>query len=147
MMSITWILIANAGEARLFANQGPNKGLKLLKKMDHPASREKASELVSDRPGYNPGVGNGHGSYNPPTDPKQHEAEIFAQELAKELEQGRTSNSFERLIIAATPAFLGLINNTLSNHVKGMVSDTVQKDYTKATEKELNGYLEKVLCV
>jgi Protein required for attachment to host cells. len=66
MMSITWILIANAGEARLFANLGPNKGLKLLKKMDHPASREKASELVSDRPGYNPGVGNGHGSYVPP---------------------------------------------------------------------------------
>lgn len=147
MMSITWILVANAGEARLFANHGPNKGLKLLKTLDHPASREKASDLVSDRPGHNQGVGNGHGSYVPATDPKQHEAEVFALELAKELEQGRTSNSFERLIIAATPTFLGLINGTLSSQVKNMVSDTVQKDYTKATEKELGGYLEKVLCV
>jgi protein required for attachment to host cells len=146
-MSTTWILVANAGEARLFANHGPNKGLTLLKQLDHPASREKASELVSDRPGHNQGAGNGHGSFIPPTDPKQREAELFAQELAKELEQGRTSNSFDRIVLAAAPSFLGLLNGALSGQVKNLVSDTLQKDYTKASEKELAGYLDKVVCV
>lgn len=144
-MSTTWILVANAGEARLFSNPGPNKGIQLLKKIDHPASREKASELVSDRPGH--GVGAGGGGFVPPTDPKLHEAEVFAHTLVKELEQGRTSNSFDRIIIAANPAFLGLLNNNITNGLRGMVSDTLQKDYTKATEKELAGHLEKVLCV
>ncbi|MHB9119754.1 MAG: host attachment protein [Burkholderiales bacterium] len=144
-MSTTWILIANASQARLFINEGPNKGLKLLKELFHPESREKASDLVSDRPGHYKSGGNGNGAYVPPTDPKEHEAETFALELAKELEHGRTGNRFQRLIVAATPAFLGKINNSLSHHVSGLVSNTLQKDYTKANEKELAAHLEKLI--
>jgi protein required for attachment to host cells len=49
-MSTTWILVANASQAKLYANTGPKKGLKLVKDLKHPESREKASDLVSDRP-------------------------------------------------------------------------------------------------
>ena len=73
-MRNTWILVANASIARLYANHGPKKGLQLMKEMSHPESREKVSNLVSDRPGHNPGSGNGHGSFVPAADPKQHEA-------------------------------------------------------------------------
>ena len=142
-MSTTWILIANASQARLFINEGPNKGLKLLKELFHPESREKASDLVSDHPSHYKSGGNG--SYIQPPDPKEHEAETFALELAKELEHGRTSNRFQRLIVAATPAFLGKINNRLSNHVSDLVSNTLRKDYTKANEKELAVHLEKLI--
>ena len=50
-MSITWILVANASLAKLYANYGPNKGLELVKELMHPESRQKNSELVTDRPG------------------------------------------------------------------------------------------------
>jgi hypothetical protein len=30
-MAITWILVANASQAKLYANAGPKKGLKLIK--------------------------------------------------------------------------------------------------------------------
>ena len=62
-MSITWILVANAAQAKLYANQGPNKGVKLVSEYAHPESREKGSDLVSDRPGHYQGHGNGRGSF------------------------------------------------------------------------------------
>ncbi|HUW27816.1 MAG TPA: host attachment protein [Sulfuriferula sp.] len=141
-MTTTWIVVANSSLARLYTNNGPKQGLQLIKELSHPESREKASDLVSDRPGHNPGSGNGHGSFVPATDPKQHEAERFAQELSKELEHGRASNHYERLIMVASSPFIGVLNQRLSGHVRDMVSDTIEKDYTRATPRELSGHLE-----
>ncbi len=66
-MSITWILVANASAAHLYANYGPKKGLHKLKEFEHNASRGKAQDLVSDRPGHYNGHGSGHGSFIPAT--------------------------------------------------------------------------------
>src|SRR5512135_1712540 len=109
-MSITWIMVANASHAKLFSNQGPNKGLQLVKELLHPESRERTAELVSDR------VGNyaGSGSYAQATSPKEVEAERFASEIAHELERGRVTNAYEKLILVTSSHFLGLINGRLS---------------------------------
>jgi len=86
-MSVTWIMVANASQAKLFAHRGPKRGLELIKELLHPESREKTSNLVSDRSGAYGGPG--HGAVGQPADPKHHEAERFAQEVSKELEAGR----------------------------------------------------------
>lgn len=136
-MSITWIMVANASHAKLFANKGPNKGLELIKELSHPESREKAAELVTDR------IGNfaGSGSYAQPTSPKEHEAERFAQEIAHELEQGRVSNAYEKLVLVTSAHFMGLINGRISQQVKSLVSSSINKDYTQLPVKELSGHL------
>lgn len=144
-MSTTWILVANASTARLYANHGAKKGIQLVKELSHPESRAKASNLVADRPGHNPGAGNGHGSFVPATDPKHNEAERFALELAREMDQGRTANSYQRAILVAAPAFMGLLKGNLDHQVSRLVSESVEKDYTKATEKELSGHLENII--
>lgn len=144
-MSTTWILVANASTARLYANHGAKKGVHLVKELSHPESREKASNLVADRPGHNPGAGNGHGSFVPATDPKHNEAERFAQELAREMDHGRTSNSYQRAILVAAPAFMGLLRSNLGSQVSKLISESVEKDYTKASEKELAGHLEGII--
>ena len=144
-MSTTWILVANASQAKIYANHGPKKGLQLIKELEHPESREKAANLVTDRPGHNQGHGNGHGAYVPATDPKAHEADRFALELARELEEGRTSNAYDRLIIAASAPFLGLLNGRLSNQVKSKLAESIEKDYTRLPVKELSGHLESIV--
>lgn len=144
-MSTTWILVANASQAKLYANHGPKRGLELVKELDHPESREKAANLVSDRPGHNQGHGGGHGAFVQATDPKEHEADRFALELARELEDGRVSNAYDRLILVSSPAFLGLINNKISTQVKGKLSESIEKDYTRLPIKELSGHLESVV--
>lgn len=141
-MTKTWILVANASSASLYMNTGPKQGLQKIRAYDHAASREKAADLVSDRPGHYKSSGNGHGAYIPPSDPKQNAAQQFALQLTRDLEQGRTSNEFQRLIIVAPAQFMGLINSNSGSALKGMVSDHFEKDYTKVDEKTLSGHLE-----
>lgn len=136
-MAITWILVANASLARLYENLGPNKGLKLVKELIHPESRLKNAELVTDRPGSMPSRGNGHGSTQPQTQPKEHQAKVFAHELAQELYQGRTSNAFARAILIAPPNFMGMLNTVLDSPTAQMITDRFEKDYTKSPEPQI----------
>ncbi|HJT51438.1 MAG TPA: host attachment protein [Nitrosospira sp.] len=144
-MGITWILVANASAAHLYANYGPRKGLQKLKEFRHDPSRGKRVDLVSDRPGHNNSNGNGRGAYIPATDPKQYEAQSFASQLARELEHGRKTNSYQRLILVISAPFIGLVNINLGNHVRRLVSDTFEKDYTRASEKHLTRQLESCI--
>ncbi|MEW6131705.1 MAG: host attachment protein [Pseudomonadota bacterium] len=146
-MSTTWILVSNASSGKLFRNTGPNKGLEMVKAFEHPQSREKNSNLVSDRPGHNPGAGNGHGSFVPATSPKEHEADVFALELARELDSGRVANQFARLVLVAPPAFLGQLNQRMSDALKALVSDRLEKDYTRASDRELARHLASCVCL
>lgn len=141
-MTTTWVLVANASAATIFCNDGPNKGLVRVKALDHAASREKSSDLVTDRPGHTQSRGNGRGAYVPAKTPKEIEAERFSLEIARELNHGRTSNAFQRLILIASPHFMGLVNQHLDPHVRQLVSASIEKDYTKLAEKELAGHLE-----
>jgi len=145
MANTTWILVANASLAKIYANHGPKKGLTLLKETEHPESRQKGSDLVTDRPGHMQGVGNGHGAFQPQTDPKSNAAQHFALELAREFNHGRSTNQFERAILVAPPSFMGLINDKLDGPTASLVSDRFEKDYTKATDRELVGHLESCI--
>lgn len=142
-MSVTWVMVANASQARLFANHGPNKGLQLLKELAHPESREKTSNLVSDRSGSN--AGTGHGAFVQATDPKHHEAERFAQEVSRELDDGRVKNAYDRLILVASAPFIGLVNSRMPDPVRSKVSQSIDKDYTRLSVKELSGHLESFM--
>lgn len=138
----TWILVANASHARIYFRNGAKQELALVKELVHPESRMKNAELVTDRAGYMQGTGNGHGSRQPQTEPKQNEAIHFAQELAHELNQGRCSQQFERIILVAPPAFMGLIGDKMDDQTGKLVTERVSKDYTHSTEKELAGHLD-----
>jgi protein required for attachment to host cells len=89
--------------------------------------------------------GNGHRASQPKTDPKTNEARHFAQELARELNHSRSSGQVERFILVAPPAFMGLLNEKLDGPTASLVSDRFEKDYTKATEKDLAGHLESCI--
>jgi protein required for attachment to host cells len=144
-MAITWILVANASLAKLYANLGPNKGLTLVKEMIHPESRQKNSELVTDRAGSMASAGNGLGSKQSQTEPKTHEAKVFAQELAQELYRGRAKNAFGRASVFAPPAFMGMLNSVLDSPTAQLITDRFEKDYTKTSEPKLKEHLGSCL--
>lgn len=140
-MAITWILVANASIAKLYANLGPNKGLQLVKELMHPESRQKNADLVTDKPGSLANAASGKGHCEPQTTAKEYHAQRFAQELAHTLYQGRAANAFRRAIVCAPPSFMGLLNNCLDNSTNQLVSDRFDKDYTKTPEPELRSHL------
>ncbi|GAB4166488.1 MAG: hypothetical protein Fur0039_03380 [Rhodocyclaceae bacterium] len=142
MPQTTWILVANASKAKFYANAGPKAGLKLIREVEHPASRQKNADLVTDRAGHMQSSGTGHGSRQPQTEPKQNEAQNFALSLARELNQARTERRYARAILVAPPAFLGLLNASLDAPTAQLVTRRIEKDYTKAPDKELASRLE-----
>lgn len=138
-MSLTWVMVANASLARFFSNTGPQRELQLIKELTHPESREKRSNLVSDRSGSR--TGTGHGVFAQATDPKHHEAELFAQELTRELEYGLETKAYDRLILVASAPFVGLVNNHLPGQVRSRLSESIGKDYTRLPERDLTEQL------
>lgn len=140
MAQTTWIVVANSSCARIYANEGPNKGLASVKELEHPESRQKSTDLVTDRAGMM-----GHGTRHAQIDPKTYEARAFAQELARELYQGRVKGQYERAILIAPPGFMGLINEKLDTPTNQLVSDRFEKDYTKYNPRELAAQLQSCI--
>jgi len=138
-MLITWVMVANASQAKLFSTTGPQRGLQLVKELTHPESREKTSNLISDRSGSRNGTG--HGAFTQATDPKHHEAERFAQEITRELEHGLAKKAYDRLILVASAPFVGLVNSRLPGQVRSRLSESIDKDYTRLPATELTDYL------
>lgn len=144
-MENTWVLVANGSEARIFNLEKRTEGLKLVSEHLHPASRMKGEKLASDRPGiykddsHSMSTGS---SYDEPTPPKEYEIDRFAHELASELNSGRNTNHYAKLAVVAPPAFLGLLNKHMNDHVKKLVALQIDKDYTKSNERDLMGQLE-----
>jgi len=136
-MACTWILVANASQATLYRNDGPGKGLQKVRDLAHEASRMKGADLVSDRPGHSPGQGTRRTAYEPAMTPKAIEADRFALALARELDLARTQNAYERLVLVASPQFMGRIKQHLDGHVQQMVTASIEKDYTRATPAEI----------
>lgn len=139
MGNTTWLLVADASKARVYTlnkarlfREKSDKNLTLLSEHTHSASRKKGTQLAQDKLG-----GFGTGTFVEATDLKRYEAERFAQELIEKLEAGRNENNFRDLIIVAPPAFLGLLHKHVSDNLRKMISQTIEKDYTQYNEREL----------
>jgi protein required for attachment to host cells len=142
----TWILLADAGNARLYLT---NKGVSdwtVVREFSHPESRQHAAELVSDKAGRVRQTASGsRAALEPHTPLKKKEVEKFARELAAALEEGLNKGAFERLILVTAPAFLGALREVLPHSVRERITHTVEKDYLHMDEPELKERLQKQL--
>lgn len=139
-MDNTWVLVANAAEARLYATERLGEEMTIIKEFSHPEGRAKGINLTSDRPH---GRGPHSGTRGDETvDPKDFEAERFASKLADELDKGRLENAYRRLALVAAPHFHGLLNMHLDEHTRAMVKYSINKDLTDCDTLELPGRLK-----
>lgn len=148
-MTTTWIVVANASKALVYAVNkikflNDHDKLNLITEWNHPESRLRDSELMSDKLGryHAKNVMRGD-SFMEPTDPQKHEAEVFAREIAKELDNERTTHRFHELILVAPPTFYGLLNKHMHDLLKKMVVVVIEKDYTKDDQLTLEKHLKQ----
>ena|SRR3989338_7243970 len=150
-MSITWIVAANSSKAKIFSvdkikfSHGKEK-LNLIEEVTHPESRKRDLEIVSDKVGhFMKREAGGRGSFVGASDPQKHEAESFAREVVETLEIGRVDNLYQDLILVVPPTFYGYINKQLHEPLRNMISQVIEKDYTKDDEKSLEKHLRQQL--
>jgi protein required for attachment to host cells len=138
----TWILVSNSSKAFLYETKNIHK--EPLARVDtffHPKSLEKNHDLLTDRPARFIKSGSAH-SATDKADPHEHEAEIFATELAKMLEKAHGESKFSRLVIVSLPHFTGLINKHFKSKHAPIVH--VEKNYVDLTVDELTERLKEV---
>lgn len=131
MIDKLWVVVADSARARIFSAASRTAPLIEIETLEHPEARMHAIELTSDQPGRDADR-SGKGSHGINADnPKQHEAELFAREIAAMLEAGRNANKFMQLAIIASPSFLGMLRDLFSAPLTNMVSCEVSKNLTQ----------------
>lgn len=146
-MKLAWILVADSTRARIFTADTASSPLDEIDTLTHMEGRLHDREITSDLPGKIKSSGAGGHTFEQPTDPKKHETDSFAHQVAGYLEDARNTNKFAHLIIIAAPSFLGLLRNHLPEHVKKQVALELDKNITGLTAAEIRSHLPQYLPV
>jgi protein required for attachment to host cells len=146
---ITWIVIADGNQAKVFEHDGPGKGLKAVKDMQFEQEPLKAQEIMADKPGRSfssagPGA---RSSIEYSSDPVQVRERRFVERLADMLDEMLQQGKFDRLVIAAAPAALGDLRPALSDKVKETILAEMPKDLTNVPTQKLGRHFEDVIAV
>ena len=141
MNKTTWVLVANSSIARLFHLETLQK-LNEINQFEHPESRLKNMDLVSDKPGRDfESFNNTRHAMEQKTMPKKLEAFQFAKHLAEYLEQASERGKYDELMLIAGPTFLGVLRETISPNLAKLIKKEIDKDLTQLTPKEILSHL------
>jgi len=147
-MPVTWVLIAHRSGARLFEHKGRSTGLVLLHDIPHPEGRLKNGEINADKHGRAfDSRGAGRHAMSTSQEPVDHVAEAFARDLCQRLEQGANANRYERLVLVASPRFLGDLRGCLGDNTRARLLHTLHKDLSGINDRELPSHLSDVLAL
>ncbi len=137
MADALWILVANASRAKLFATDERAERWELREEFQHEESRLPSRELMGQFD--NPNAGSLHApSPEVENDGRQElEHDRFARELAQRLERGLNDHAYDRLVIAASPEFLGRLRKMISRRVHQRLMLDVRADYVNVPLQEL----------
>ncbi|MFY0992792.1 host attachment protein [Halomonas sp. C05BenzN] len=128
----TYIVVADAARARIFTRDA----LKLVEhdSLLHAAGRLHEGDLVTDRGAdVHESMSTTSRSSGEENSASQHEAIVFAKEVAERLYRARVDNTMEKLIMVAPPRFLGLLRDKLDGPTTKLVIHTLSKDLSKAS--------------
>jgi protein required for attachment to host cells len=146
--TVTWVLLADGSQAKVFKHSGPGTGLTPVEDLLFEEEALQAREIMSDRPGRSfSSVGSGRSAMEPSTDPVEHREATFVKSVATELDRQYQQSAFSRLIIAAAPTALGTIRGALSKGLKDAVVAEEPKDLTNMPTPQLEKHFDKMLVM
>ena len=144
------IVVADRSEADIYELEQRDIPPQLVQRLEDPDARLHDRDLKSDRPGrvfdHAAAAGGrrgavGHHATGGERSPRKVEARRFARRIAEALDEARSENRYDRLVVIAPPAFLGLLREEMPAAVQAMLSAEVGKDLVHEPPEVLNGYL------
>jgi protein required for attachment to host cells len=143
-METVWVVVCDAAHARVFELRNDASTWHPVEAFEHEASRQKSSDLATDRLGQRSSEGASvhHGALAPSSSPKEVEKAHFAHSIATGLDQALRQNRFNHWVLVAPPHFVGMINGEVTTQVKKHLLNTVGKDLTRLSTEELSATLK-----
>lgn len=136
-MHALWVIIANAGFAKIYEVTGCGREIHEIHHLDNAIGHENHAIHFSDRPGRTHNrFGAGRHALQ---DQNIHanEQHIFIESIEKILKEGKEAKKYDQLAVVAPPAFLGELNKQLCGEIKKLINKEVPKDLPeKMSEKE-----------
>jgi protein required for attachment to host cells len=146
------VVVADEGEARFYDAVRHDTRLSEVGRVLNPKARLHDRDLKSDRPGRvfasaTTGTGRrgavAHHAVGGESRPRKHEAQLFARQIVHELELARNEGRFERIVLMAGPAFLGLLRQALPKALRALVAAEVPKDLLHQDDKAVLAHLPR----
>lgn len=140
-MDKTWIVVAESARARILEARSRVAPLTEVLELEHPESRMKGRDLITDRPGTtHDRAGEGQRAMER-ANPHVHEQELFARDIAEQLERGRVTGRYASLVVIASPSFLGTLRRNLDEKTGRLISRSLDKDLVDEDEATIREYL------
>jgi protein required for attachment to host cells len=151
-MDTTWIVVADAGRARIFSESDASQPLQEVEDMVHTAARLRTSEVNTDRIGttaagqsiHNTGGATPNKQYEPQQTVEEREAEMFARDVTGFLLKGHQDGKFKKITLIAEPKFLGALRMFIDPQLKPLVKQELNKDYTHLSGHQLREQMQSL---
>ncbi|HYW75358.1 MAG TPA: host attachment protein [Gammaproteobacteria bacterium] len=143
-MAKIWVLVGDGSRARFFRTDRAAP-LEELEDSLNPVAREPARALQSDRKGQSVRSGAVQYTQVGENDPKSEDERRFARSLAERLRMARLGGEYERLFIAAPPAFLGELRQALDSGTRGAVVGELPKDLSRMKPEDIRRHLPELI--
>lgn len=146
--SVTWILLADGAQAKVFEHSGPGTGLTAVRDFQLDEEPLMAREIMADKPGRSfSSVGHGRSAMEYSSDPVQVRETRFVKRVAEILERRFQESAFNRLIIAADPTSLGVLRDEFSDRLKAAVVTEMPKNLTNLPTDKLEKHFKDILVL
>jgi protein required for attachment to host cells len=129
------LIVADQGEARFYDLDGIDSRLRTAGKLLDPQSLPREGEFAERQPSASRTPG--------PSEPRPRKdaAMRFARQIGAELETARRSGGFDRIVLLAGPAFIGLLRSALPDGVRATLIAEVRKDLLGQEETIIQAYV------
>lgn len=134
----TWVVVADARRARIYANDGVGHGLQEIPGASFEIPRSSGRDLYSDRSGRAfDSHGAGRHAMERPTPAEDQGRAQLVKEVVAWLAAPRQAQSFDRLALVAAPRTLGDLREALPEALRGKIAGELSKDLTKADTAQI----------
>jgi len=131
-----WLIVANSSEARIYEIRS-RKNIHLIKFLEHPESRMKTRDLITDKPAHYRSNLKAPGSSTDRANPKATEMARFAKRIVDIVEHASVLGQFNNIFIVAPAQFHGLLDRLMSDGSIAKIKMVIHKDYTDLGTEEL----------
>jgi len=145
-MPSTWVVVADSSAARIFDAPAATGALTEIESFAHTEGRLHERDLRTDQPGTTKDrAGYAKHGIEPRTNPKEHEAVVFARMLAETIERARAKSQIERVLLVAPPEFLGHLRSALDANARKIVEGEFNLNVVRLAPDEIRKRLPERL--
>lgn len=147
-MKMIWILVANQAEAQIYSSARLWGNLLLVDVLENKEGAAHTRDLISDAPGRAfDRFGPARHAMEPNTGVKEEQRRRFVKEMVERLQTGHLKGCFDKLVLLAAPAVLGVIRKTLTADLTKTVIKEVPKDVIGQSVDKIRSQLERAFAL